>query len=133
MNGISNIYTASKLYGCNFHSGQMLWRRIKLEVLTNEYKNNENIRSILKKRFYLSIFPKNKIVEIFSKIEVEAKNNGTYKLILFLKYFKKLFIKGETTSVSSYNIEFLLCHLRILLGLPRKINVAESFHRDLNQ
>ncbi|KAG0425952.1 hypothetical protein DMUE_6004, partial [Dictyocoela muelleri] len=133
MNGISNIFKASKLYGCNFHFGQMLWRRIQLEGLTNEYKNNENIRRILKKCFHLSIFPKNKIVEIFSKIEVEAKNNGTDKLILFLKYFKKLFIKGETTLVPSYNIEFWSCHLRILLGLPRTINVAESFHRDLNQ
>ncbi|KAF7694780.1 hypothetical protein CDIK_1938 [Cucumispora dikerogammari] len=41
LNSIKSAFSNTKFFGCNFHFGQMIWRRIQLEGLVTLYKEKK--------------------------------------------------------------------------------------------
>ena len=137
MNSLKEVFTFSKISGCNFHFGQMIWRNIQINGLTGLYKENSNIRKILRMILSLPFFPINEVNTTFNEIQnLNSETIENINLQNFLAYFKKTFISEtnqDEEQTSSYRISFWSCFDRVLNEIPRTTNVLEAWHRSLNQ
>ena len=130
-NSLHICYNSSKIYGCNFHFGQMFWRRIQLEGLIYQYKEFGTLRNSLRKLLILPFIPKNLIASEFDNIKDEILiQNNEQNMKNFLSYFEKMFI-GNTEKEAVYCNEFWSCFERVIDSIDRTTNVLEAWHRSL--
>ncbi len=131
-NSVRSSFISANVNGCNFHFGQMIWRKVQNENLSICYKENQWQKEFIRRCFHLAFIPPELVQIKFEKIVLEASNRQDERLTSFLNYFKKMFIRGETTENPMYDINFWSCYRRVLKDVPRTTNVLEGWHRALN-
>jgi hypothetical protein len=131
INALSLVFSDSSIFGCTFHFGQSMWRKIQNLGLSNDYKKDKNIRKILRMALNLIFVPIEKVKAEFARIFEKAKTHSSEKIIEFLNFLFNNYI-GEVGKKPLYNIEFWNCHSRVLRNFPRSINCLEAWHRALN-
>lgn len=137
INAITKKFPGTKLNGCIFHFGQILWRNIQNRGFSVPYKNNINVKKAIKMLACLTFVPVNDVIKIFNLITQWITMNVDIDLSEFLDYFRKSFIgifndKYEIVTNPTYSVEFWNARERVLNDICRTTNSAESFHRTLN-
>jgi hypothetical protein len=126
-----------KCYGCLFHFGQAIYRKLQQLGLSKIYNDDYNVKNIIRMMLNICFIPIKSIVVEFEKIKkiIESKNFDT-KIIEFVKYFEDCFV-GKFDDQKSwisprFKHDFWSVNSRVLSGLPRTTNGVESWHRSLN-
>ncbi len=133
INSIATSFPSSKVYGCNFHFGQMIWRRIHGSGLSGVYKSQTWQRGIIRKCFHLAFIPVSHVLMEFERICHEASTNVEDESLLnFLIYFRKNFVAGEERPEPAFNVSFWSCYDRVISSVQRTTNTLEGWHRALN-
>ncbi len=132
-NSANFIFDMSDIFGCNFHFGQLIWKKIQNVSLTVAYKELTWQRKILRRCFLLAFIPIDNVLMEFEKITFDAnKFDRDERIVSFLIYFRKQFIAGENQPDPAYPIKFWSCYERIQGSIPRTTNSLEGWHRQLN-
>lgn len=137
INATNVSFPESISFGCIFHLGQSIWARIGNLGLISRYKNDLNFKKIVKMMLCLSFVPVQDVLIGYRHIKSLIFNYNIPEILEFLSYFEKIYVgnfnemTGEYTH-PAYQISFWNVHERVLLGLPRTSNNAESWNRTLN-
>ena len=120
LNSLDFIFHDSSLRGCNFHFGQMIWRKIQSLGMSMKYSTNTWERSVLRKCFVLAFFPIEYIHESFLLIQDEIlEREYDFQMDSFLKYFQKKFIGFPDENIEPpYSKEFWSVYRRIIEREP---------------
>lgn len=130
-NSIKKVFYKSRLFGCSFHFGQSIYRKVQNLNLSNDYINNLKVKKFIRDVLNLVYVPADKVKETFCKMVNFAEKNFNGRLDKFLKYFKNTYV-GSVDKSPFYEIDFWNCNLRVLLNIPRTTNSVEAWHRSLN-
>ncbi|EGY29180.1 MULE transposase [Candidatus Regiella insecticola 5.15] len=81
----------TKIKGCLFHFGQSIWRKVQNVGLSEEYKNNAEVKLTVRRICALALVPIDTIDECWTTIHAQAPNNESKKKILMnIEYIKIL-------------------------------------------
>lgn len=136
-NSLNKVFPLSKINACIFHFGQMIWRQIQKHGLTNSYLYDVNIRKTVKMFMCLVFVPKNEALNEFTRIMKGIDDRIKRELDDILLYFKRMYIGVYKENIlikePLYCADFWSLHDNIVNLIPRSINSAEAFHRNLNK
>ncbi len=133
LNSVKLTFTLSDVFGCNFHLGQIIWRKIQNLGLAGVYKGETWQLKILRRCFLLAFCPIDNVFIEFEKIEHDSKDQeNDLKINNFLIYFRKQFIASGVSPEPVYEIKFWSCYYRVVNEIPRTTNSLEGWHRQLN-
>jgi MULE transposase domain len=137
INAVRVSFYDAEHFGCLFHLGQAAWRRVGALGEISLFKNNAFYKRIFKMTLCLAFIPPHEVLIYYREIEAIVQSNGEPILDNFLNYFKKNYLGiVETEELEetdpSFNIEFWNAYVRILKGVPRTSNNAESWNRTFN-
>ncbi|KAG0433687.1 hypothetical protein DMUE_5396, partial [Dictyocoela muelleri] len=121
-------------YGCLFHYGQCIWRKIQNLGLSINYKNNiHNNKTIFKYFLNLPYIKTSRVQEGFEYIKTSILNSGTSSTFNnFLEYYERTFY-GNQDSHPFFNVECWSVFSRIKQNIPTTINSIEGWHRGFNR
>ncbi|KAG0436149.1 hypothetical protein DMUE_4366 [Dictyocoela muelleri] len=92
MNSVRVLNDNIFLYGCLFHYGQCIWRKIQNLGFANDYKNNLQIRNIFKLFLNLPYFKLDRLTEAYQYINtIITHANKQREFSLFLVYYERPF------------------------------------------
>ncbi|KAG0437398.1 hypothetical protein DMUE_3713 [Dictyocoela muelleri] len=129
INSFKSIYNFSKVSGCLFHFGQIMWRKIQKNGYTNDYKSNNDFRRFINYLLLLSYVPPEKVPYYFNIISTKFSNDiRNHEL---LDYFKNNFIENQKNQ-NNKNISFWSVYDRCLSRIPTTTCSLEAWHRFLN-
>lgn len=137
LKSLKNVFTKTQVFGCLFHFGQTIWRKVGVLKLTNEYINNPTINYYFRLFLSLVFVPQNETRKEYLKIKQSILNAGIYeKFQLFIEYFERTFIgRLDTTTLTlsppMFEISFWSAHSRVLNLLPRTTNSLEGWNRSI--
>ncbi len=78
INSIKSVFPEAEVFGCNFHFGQMIWRKIQGLGLSNFYKKTKFWkRGVIKKCDHLAFIPEEQVLKKFEKISFEVYKKKT--------------------------------------------------------
>ncbi len=133
INSTKFVFTSSDVFGCNFHFGQIIWRKIQNLGLGTFYKEFTWQRKTIRRCFQLAFIPCNLILREFEKILFDVnESNNDENILNFLLYFRRQFIGGDINQEPSYEKIFWSCYQRVINSIPRTTNSLEGWHRQLN-
>jgi hypothetical protein len=131
----SSIITAtpnSRVFGCDFHFGQCIWRKIQSFGMAEQYCNNDEVRYICRMFLNLSYFMKSRKDEAYKFIiSTIKKYNKISEFKEFKEYFEKMFF-GKNDKNAIFDFGFWSVSERILMDFPRTTNSIEAWHRGFN-
>lgn len=132
INALNVFGTQVKRFGCIFHYGQSLWRKIQNIGMSEEYKNNPIFNRIMKFFLNLPYINPNKIQQAYNYIMRQVyRANYTNNLNDFIIYFNRTYFNLTETS-PLFEVGFWSCFERVKSQHPRTINAAEGWHKGLN-
>ncbi|QQP52192.1 Uncharacterized protein FKW44_004253 [Caligus rogercresseyi] len=130
INEIKNVFPEAKIYGCFFHFGQCLWRKLQGLGLQNWYKN-ENNQHIIKKFQALAFLPPDTVHDVFNQL-INSINDETDEILSdFLQYFETTWLgivqRGRRRR-PTFDIDLWNVFERMERNLPRTNNSVEGWH-----
>lgn len=135
INAINRIFPNANVYGCYFHFGQCLWRKIQnlgLQAWYNDPANTNLIKSIQA----LAFVPVPQVIESFQALLETIDDETDDVLGDFLTYFETTWIgalqRGRRRR-PLFSLEMWNVHDRQAEGLPRTTNSLEGWHRSFSQ
>lgn len=130
-NALKQVYADSQIFGCNFHLGQIVWRRVQEFHLTTMYKNSIRFKFNVKLILALSFVPVEKVQNEGDKLrKYFAEEHDNAEILKLYDWFKLNYINDRVNSNKS--IEFWNVNCRTLAGIPRTTNSLEGLHRHFN-
>ncbi|RWR98413.1 hypothetical protein B4U79_04232, partial [Dinothrombium tinctorium] len=125
--------------GCNFHLGQIIWRRIQGEGLAKFYGENEEGSLLLRHLGALAFLKDEEIEEAYNGLESRFRSEFGGVLVKLWEWFGENYVKGRVRSRSGnispplfppsfWSIYDCLDH-----QLPRTQNALEGWHRRWNE
>lgn len=118
-----------QLYGCLFHFGQIIWRRVQLLKFSKDFIADYNIKFNVKMILALSFVPIGDVLIMAARLKKYlVTEDSKYVLILF-KWFQQEYLSENNGNKS---IKFWNAHERTLKRIPKTTNSIEGFHRHLN-
>lgn len=132
-NSLSTFRSNPRVFGCNFHFGQAVWRRIQNLGLAENYRNDLVIRKIFRMFLNLVFINQNMLNVAYDFIINKIISLEILSLLSeFISYFERTYI-GRENVVPLFNNEFWNVSERIILNLPRTTNTLEGWHRNFNK
>jgi hypothetical protein len=123
----TKVFPRATVVGCLFHLGQSLWRRIQDEGLSNNYRDDENIRMFTKMLLALSFVPPEDVAESFE----ELNDNRPDELARVYDYWEDNYVgrlRRNRRSAPTFPIALWNMRARVADGLPRTNNSVEGWH-----
>lgn len=119
-------------FGCAFHFGQTIWRRIQHLGLTRLYREDADFRKIIRMFLSLSYFSCERKMNGFNYI-LNMITSSPYNNCLseFINYFKLYYI-GIDERDAVFPVRFWDISQRIMNNIPRTTNSLEGWHRGFN-
>jgi hypothetical protein len=127
---VQKVFLNSNSYGCNFHFGQAIWRKIQKLNLATLYLNDKLFKKIIKSFINLAYVPIFEVVKTFNILKNAYYNLG-YDLKDFFTYFYKTYI-GNEEKRPLFDLKFLNCFDRTMQNVARTTNCLEAWNRNLN-
>lgn len=135
INSIKKIYPDTIVYGCFFHFGQCLWRKIQSLGLQSWY--NETSNAFIIKQFQaLAFVPPDYIYAFFEELLSSLTEEIESALDEFLAYFEVTWLgvvqRGRRRK-PCYDIQLWSVHSRVADDMPRTNNALEGWHNAFNR
>lgn len=122
-------FPQTHIYGCYFHFGQSLWRKIQENGLQQLYVQEENVRMALKMLLALAFLPVDEVSDAFDELVADYPP----ELMPFVNYFEDNYVgrrnrRGDRRH-PLFPIHMWSVKARQDAGLPRTNNQLESWHK----
>ena len=88
MNALKKFFTGSKLYGCNFHLGQIVWRRVQNMKFAQEFMKNDEVKLHVKMILAHSFVPIDDVLLLAARLNVSFKTEKSYDALRLFEWFK---------------------------------------------
>ena len=75
---LKSFFTSSKLYGCNFHLGQIVWKRVQNMKFAQEFMRNDEVKLHVKTILALSFVPIDDVLLLADRLNVSLKTEESY-------------------------------------------------------
>lgn len=129
---------AKYYYGCSFHFGQIVWRKLQTFDLQTLYKKDPNFKKFIRYLLSLAFIPKEDVYTTFDYISNVFEYKKFDNVARFLKYFRKNFIGSYNKNnvckkKPFYCLNFWSCYKRVIRDIPRTINNLEAWHNNLSK
>lgn len=121
ISALREVFPAAEINGCFFHMKKCLWRRVQELGLTNDYRENEEIRVHIRMCAALAFLKPEHVEEGFAEIHSQAPENE--KLTKFFDYFVDQWLENTEIPVSLWS-----CYQR----RHRTTNAVEGWHHRIN-
>lgn len=118
---LQEVFPAAQIQGCYFHLKKCLWRKVQELGLTRDYKENEEVRTVIKMCASLAFLKPEDVVDGW--LEIYSQNPGNPKLIEFFDYFTERWLENEQISIQLWN-----CYKR----RHRTTNAVEGWNNKVN-
>ncbi|KAG0432438.1 hypothetical protein DMUE_5500 [Dictyocoela muelleri] len=133
----AEISFKSKLSFCFFHFGQSIWQKIQQIGLSSYYLQNIAFKLDVRKIILLAFSPSTNISLAYAKIKEAMNISHEYpRLNDFFDYIEKMYIplkhSIESEKSSTFSPHDWSVYERLKFNIPRTNNVAERWHRGLN-
>ena len=131
-------FPLAKLRYCIFHYGQSIWRKVQSLGLQTAYRNDDYVKTIIRKILNLVYFAVEKIPVVFKRLKDEVCiNHLNEKINELLTYFEVNYVgyyddEFLCTKPPKYLISSWSAYDRVLEDIPRTTNAVEAWHRTLN-
>jgi hypothetical protein len=131
-------FLKSKIKTCIFYFCQNIWRQVQSLNLTTQYKQNMEIRKVIRMLLNLVFVPENNVRILFLKIKqyLQEKNLES-SLDSFVKYFEETYIgifeSDVETKKALFSIRTWSTYTKILKNASRTTNSVESWHRNIKK
>ncbi|KAG0442421.1 hypothetical protein DMUE_0280 [Dictyocoela muelleri] len=128
-NALKRYFTNSNLYGCNFHLGQIVWRRIQSLKFSKSVIDNFNIKLQVKMMLALSFVPSSEVYIVAARLKTFIIQQKCEDMLALFEWFQAEYLSTETgnKTVSFWNV-----YERTRSNIPRTTNSLEGYHRHLN-
>lgn len=113
--------------GCLFHFGQILWRKVQKEGLSNKYGNDEIFNMQIRMLKSLAFVPPEEVNEYYSELYDSIHDKDWIKIA---NYFKKNYISNQNSG-SRYDPNFWCIGDARSELFPRTQNTIEGWHNRL--
>ena len=129
MNALKKFFTSSKLYGCNFHLGQIVWRRVQNMKFAQEFMRNDEVKLHVKMILALTFVLIDDVLLLTARLNVSLKTEKSYDALRLFEWFKAEYLveNDSNKSISFWNV-----FDRTLNGIPRTTNSIEGMLRHLS-
>lgn len=124
-----NFLPGSSIYGCVFHFGQIIWRRVQMLGFSKEFKENYEIRFQVKMILALSFVPPNEVTIIAARLKAYLVTEKSVNVLRLFEWFQENYLHMESNNKSIF---FWNVYERVKKGIPRTSNSIEGYHRHLN-
>lgn len=122
-----------KSYGCLFHYGQCLWRKIQQNGLNDLYKSDIFVKKILKQFLNLPYFKVERIREAYEEIKKSVENFSKKEIFVeFVSYYENTFIGCDASHPPLFEHSRWSVYERIKSYYPTTTNSIEGWHRGFN-
>ena len=119
---LKEVFPTAEVKGCYFHMKKCLWRRVQDVGLTRDYKENEEIRTLIKMCASLAFLKPDDVCDGW--LEIYSKKTECQKLTEFFDYFVENWMENEQNNIQQWN-----CHN----SRHRTTNAVEGWHNKLNR
>jgi hypothetical protein len=128
---LKGIFPDSRIYFCNFHLGQSIYRQLQKRGLAKLYGGNSEFRRYIQVLLALAYEKPVNVHTIFKlwekQFNVKFSNNETSA---YIQYFDNTYIGTRQNSI--FNVENWSTYERILQNIPTTTNVAEAWNKGIN-
>jgi hypothetical protein len=69
INAASKIFKDAKIFGCSFHFGQSVWRKVQSLKLSHDYKHNKEIKTVIRRCLNLMLAPVESVLPLFNELQ----------------------------------------------------------------
>lgn len=131
-NACSIIFPEARLFGCLFHLGQNLWRKIQKLNLTTAYCDDDNFRTCAKMVLSLSFVPVSDVPAAFE----DLVDNCPPLMMPLIEYWEDNYIGRQRRgrrAAPRFGIDMWNVRDRVINKLPRTNNSVEAWHRSFQQ
>lgn len=135
INSIQTCFPNTTMFGCFFHFGQCLWRKVQSLGLQTWYNNPSNAL-IIKSIQALSFVPIAEVRDCFNEYVSHLDSETDEVLSEFLVYFETTWIgilQNGRMRRPTYDPKLWNVRERLLDGIPRTTNSIEGWHRGFEQ
>ena len=125
-----------RTYGCFFHLGQALWKRVQDEGLRLDYTENPDVRLACKMLLSLAFVRPDRVVEVFLELEQSIEDEVMDLVEPVFQYFERNYIgrrvgRRQVRRMPEMEIEVWNVRNRTVEGIPRTQNQVEGWHRGI--
>lgn len=128
---LSEIFSTTTIFYCNFHMGQSFFRKIQKFGLSLSYNNDKKFRNFMRMVLALAYETPCNVISLFNELSQKIlsiyENDNVKEL---LNYFDKTYV--GTSKNPTFQIQNWSCHWRILNNVPTTTNTAEAWNKGLN-
>lgn len=126
---MKRYFTNSNLFGCNFHIGQIIWRRVQYLKFSKTVTDVPHVKLQVKMILALSFVPSADVLIVAARLKKFILQEKSDELLSLFEWFQGEYLSNDTgnKSVSFWNV-----YERTQLKIPRTTNSLEGYHRHLN-
>lgn len=128
-NVLQRYFKNSNIYGCNFHLGQIVWRRIQLLKFSKSVIDIPRIRLLVKMVLSLSFVPPHDVPIVAARLKLFIIQEKSEDVLSLFEWFQSEYLENNT---GNKLIAFWNVYERTKSNIPRTTNSLEGYHRHLN-
>ena len=122
-NSLKNLFPGINTKGCFFHFTQCIWRKAQSTGLQNPYRDNEDVRTLVRRAAILPLIPLDCIDDVwFQTLEDRDDANLTPLTEPFTDYVTEQWVEGDRTCWNHFGTEG-----------PRTNNSIEGWHSKIKK
>ncbi|KAF7692959.1 hypothetical protein CDIK_2353, partial [Cucumispora dikerogammari] len=127
---IREIYPEACLYGCLFHLGQILWRRVQSHGFSTKFINEFQFKTNVKMILCLAFVPETKVELFRAGLQQYFVSSRFKDEIVVLEWFTKHYFQNDNRT--NKHILFWNAYERTKSNIPRTTNSLEGYNRHIN-
>ena len=130
-----NEFSSVKLYGCFFHLGQCLYRKLCNVGLKIKYDTDVEFSMKIRMLLALAFIPEERVVETFEQLAEQELSSP--ELLPVIDYFEDTWLgrpgRRNARRAPLFAINIWSCFERVKNDLPKTNNLIEGWHRAFSQ
>ncbi|XP_067676265.1 uncharacterized protein [Haliotis asinina] len=92
-NAVRGVFPAASVRGCFFHYTQCIWRRVQKEGLASDYKEDGEVKKLVRRAAALPLVPCDKIEDVW--LDAVAESPASPKVTAFMDYVTTSWVEGQ--------------------------------------
>ncbi len=128
-NAFKKNFKHAKLFGCSFHLGQIVWRKVQALKFSTLLTSNPSVKVQVKMILALSFVEVDSVLLYASKLENFIIQQKSTDVLALFRWFEQEYLFSNR---GNKILEFWNVKKRTENDIPRTTNSLEGYHRHLN-